>query len=474
MNPQSKNKSEVSFVSGFSEILSSSIEYSSVKNAVKTSALPMGVIGLSQVHKAHYISSLSEDMGEKCLVICPDEASAVKLAEDLNMFSAGAYHYPARDFNFRQTDSKSLDFEQKRLGVLCRILDGDYNYIVCSIEAAIQLTIPPHELKKHILKLTTETEITTHSIIKLLISAGYVRTEQVDGVGQFSLRGGILDIFAPGHSSPCRVEFWGDSVDSISLFDLETQRRTEVLSEINITPATEILFDSPEIMKEKLEEFLPTVKGKGSVKVKAAINEDIERLSHFMHIASPDRYLSLAYDGVASIFEYMEGKLTFVCESGNVKQRFNASSQLLLEDVRAAFEDGFLTKGLDTYALTWNEVLSEYSVGRTVFVDNLARGSFDVPVKNLVSVTAQQTSRWDGTLSYLLEDLEPAQRLGYTVVVMAGTEKSAKELAFDLETEGLKARFFPVIPAEFPKKTVSVIGGSVSGGIEYADRKSVV
>ena len=471
MNPQSKNKSEVSFVSGFSEILSSSIEYSSVKNAVKTSALPMGIIGLSQVHKAHYISSLSEDMGEKCLVICPDEASAVKLTEDLNMFSAGAYHYPARDFNFRQTDSKSLDFEQKRLGVLCRILDGDYNYIVCSIEAAIQLTIPPHELKKHILKLPTETETTTHSIIKLLISAGYVRTEQVDGVGQFSLRGGILDIFAPGHSSPCRVEFWGDSVDSISLFDLETQRRTEVLSEINITPATEILFDSPEIMKEKLEEFLPTVKGKGSVKVKAAINEDIERLSHFMHIASPDRYLSLAYDGVASIFEYMEGKLTFVCESGNVKQRFNASSQLLLEDVRAAFEDGFLTKGLDTYALTWNEVLSEYSDGRTVFVDNLARGSFDVPVKNLVSVTAQQTSRWDGTLSYLLEDLEPAQRLGYTVVVMAGTEKSAKELAFDLETEGLKARFFSVIPAEFPKKTVSVIGGSVSGGIEYAAEK---
>ena len=121
-------------MSGFSKILSSSIEYESIKNSVRTSALPMGVIGLSQVHKAHYISSLTEDLDEKALIICPDEASAVKLTEDLNVFSKGAYHYPARDFNFRQTDSKSLDFEQKRLGVLCRILDGDYNYIVISIK----------------------------------------------------------------------------------------------------------------------------------------------------------------------------------------------------------------------------------------------------------------------------------------------------------------------------------------------------
>ncbi len=458
-------------MSGFSEVLSSSTEYLTIKNALKSHTVPMGIIGLSQVHKAHYISSLMEDLSEKGLIICPDEASAVKLTEDLNSFSKGAHHYAARDFNFRVADTKSLDFEQKRLGVLCRILSGDYKFIVASIEAAIQLTIPPSELKKHILKLKNNMEITTHEIIKKLISSGYVRTEQVDGVGQFSLRGGIFDIFPPGHESPCRVEFWGDSIDSISHFDLSTQRRTDTLNEINITPATEILFDSPENMKKRLEEFLPTVKGKGSVKVKASINEDIERLSHYLHLTAPDRYLSLAYDGVASIFEYMEKRPIFVSESSNVKQRFNSASQLLLEDIRAAFEDGFLTKGIDTYALTWNEVLNEYENSKTVFIDNLARGSFDVPIKSLVSINAQQTSRWDGTLSYLLEDLEPMRRLGYTAVVMAGTGKSAKELAYDLETEGIKAFYFAVVPAEFPKGAVSVIEGSVSGGIEYANLK---
>ncbi len=458
-------------MSGFSKILSSSIEYSTIKDSVKTKKLPMGIIGLSQVHKAHYISSLVEDTGEKAVIICPDEASAVKLTEDLNSLSNGAYFYPARDFNFRAADSKSLDFEQKRLGVLSRILEREYNYIVCSIEAAIQLTIPPNELKKHILKLTGETEINLHFLIKKLTGAGYVRTEQVDGVGQFSLRGGILDVFPPGHLSPCRVEFWGDNVDSISHFDLQTQRRTDSLNEINITPATEVLFESNEDMKQKLLDFLPNVKGKGSVKVKESINEDIERLSHFLHLTAPDRYLSLAYDGIASIFEYVEGNMLFISESGNVKQRFNSASQLLSEDIRAAFEDGYLTKGIDTYSVSWNELLGEYEKGKTIFIDNLARGSFDVPVKSLVSINAQQTSRWDGTLSYLLEDLEPISRLGYTAVVMAGTAKSAKELAYDLETEGIKARFFPVVPAEFPKGIVSVIEGSVSGGIEYSSLK---
>ena len=212
-------------MSGFSKILSESIEYTTVKNAVESGGLPMGVIGLSQVHKAHYISSLTEDTGEKALIICPDEASAVKLTEDLNVFSSKAFHYPARDFNFRQTDSKSLDFEQRRLGVLCRILDGDYNFIVCSIEAAIQLTIPPEELKKHILKLTTETEMSTHSIIKLLISAGYSRTEQVDGVGQFPFAAEFLIFLLPVRLHPA---VWNSGATMWILFRFLTLKLSAV------------------------------------------------------------------------------------------------------------------------------------------------------------------------------------------------------------------------------------------------------
>ena len=461
-------------MSGFLKALSGKIEYESVRNAIASDRLPMGIIGLSQIHKAHYITSLCEQTGRKALVVCPDEGSASKLCEDLNSISEKALLYVAKDFTFRGADNKSHEYEQKRIDVLARIVSGDYRYVVCSVEAAVQLTLPVEELKKRTLVLKVGEEKSTHEIVNTLIAAGYVRTEQVEGVGQFALRGGILDLFAPGFSQPCRAEFWGDSIDSLSFFDIETQRRTDVIEEFSITPSTEVLFDSLEIMKEILTDFIGTVKGKGSVKAKQTIGEDIEKLEHFIHVGAPDKYLSLAYGELHTIFDYMKDDLLFVSESSAVKQKYNTFSALMNEDIKAMFTEGILTKGLDRYILTFSELLTRYEKGGAIFTDTLARGSFDVPVRELVSINARLLSRWDGTLSYLIDDLKPVIYNGYTVVVMAGTEKSAKELAYDLETEEIKAHYFPVVPSEFPKGTVSVISGSVSSGFEYPGDKFIL
>jgi len=455
-------------MSGFTKILKGSDEFEKILHSINNRRLPMGVIGLSQVHKAHYISALAEQIKDrKALIICHDEGTASKLCDDLNSFCGGAVLYPARDFSFRVSDNKSHEFEQKRLSALCRILDNDCRFVLCSIEAAVQFTLPPEELKKRSLTISVGDEIATHKIVNLLLSAGYSRTDLVEGVGQFSLRGGILDFFPPDSNEPCRIEFWGDSVDSMAHFDIESQRRTDVLKTAKLTPSTEVLFDSHEAMKQKLLDFIDTVKGKGSVKAKEKIREDIDSLEHFIGVGAPDKYLSLAYERTSTVFDYMENDLLFVCESGSVKQKFNTSSALLNEDIRTLFEEGILTKGIDTFALSWQDVLKSYENCGAIYVDSLARGSFDTPVKELVSINARQTSRWDGTLSYLIDDLKPCIQSGYTCVVLAGTEKSAKELAFDLETEDIRARYFPVVPSEFPKGFVSVVAGTLSSGIEY-------
>ncbi|MFI3142260.1 MAG: transcription-repair coupling factor, partial [Clostridia bacterium] len=144
---------------------------------------------------------------------------------------------------------------------------------------------------------------------------------------------------------------------------------------------------------------------------------------------------------------------------------------LFLQDLNLMVELGHITRGLDKFTLTWEEILKQYETRKAIFVDNLARGSFDIPVRELVSVSAGILSHWDGTLSYLLEDLEPVLRRGNTCVVMAGTAKSAKELEFSLESEDIKAHYFPVVPAEFPQNMVSVLASSVSTGFEYMSEK---
>lgn len=440
-------------------------------SAVKSGRLPMGFLGLSGVHKAHYISSVCSELDKKALIICPDEGQATKLVSDLNTFSSGAYLFPSRDFNFHSAESQSREFEQKRLGALMKIVTGEYNYIVCSSQAALQLTLPFDELERRSVKLSTGESVGLEKTVNALVAAGYVRSEQVDGIGQFALRGGILDFYPSHTQSPVRVEFWGDDVDSMTLFDIETQRKTDIIDKIEIIPATEILFDSRQTLIDKLEEFKENIKGKGSVNSKKHIEQDLEKLRGGVDLGSCDKYLTLAYEKAETVFDYCFSDLLFVSESFSCKTRAQDYIKRFNEDMKLFFEDGTLTKGLDRYNITFQDSLKYYEEMGTIYLDNLSRGSFDTPVRELISVKAQQNSNWDGTLSTLTDDIVPAMKRGYTCVVLAGTEKAAKELCYDLESADVKALYFALPPAEFPEKTVSVLAGGLSAGFEYTDLK---
>lgn len=454
-------------MTAFTEILKKSDEYKAVKSSIEKNRLPMGVIGLTGVHKAHYISSLCSELKRPALIICDTESTATKLCEDLNVFSSGAFVYPERMFHFRSDDVCSREYERKRLSVLSNILSGKAKYVLCCLESASQLTIPVSELEKRSLSLSSGMEISPSDVISRLISAGYTRSEQVDGIGQFSSRGGIIDFFPSDMTEPVRAEFWGDEIDSLSAFDTESQRRTGTLEEVKITPATEVIFDSREELCEKLTEFFKTVKGKGSQKAKQLINEDTARLQGGIDIPCVDKYISLAYENPGTLFDYMEGGLLFVCESSGVKQNFSAFSKLMTEDIKAMFEEGILTSGIDTFNLSFTRVLSLYEKMGAIYTDNLARGSFDTPVKELVSVTAGTSPAWDGTLSYLYEDVVPLLRKSHTCVIMSGTAKNGKELQYDLAESGIKAQFYEEIPEVFSNKSINILPGSFSSGFEY-------
>ncbi len=454
-------------MSAFTALLRQSREYNAVCDALQNRRTPLGVLGLSGVHKAHWITALCESLARPALVLCPDENAASRLRDDLCAFGCTAALYPARDFHFRTSDSASHEYEQTRIGVLWALQSGAVQVVVSTAQAACQLTLPRQALRSATAVLREGEACDIEQTVQTLLRAGYARVEQVDFSGQFSRRGGILDVFPPHANKPLRIEFWGDTVDAIASFDPETQRRDERLAEVTLTPATEVLFESDEALLQKLEAFSAAFKGKGSVKAKTMLAQDIETLRSGVRLPCVDRYLALAYDKPESLFDYAADALLFVCETAGVRQRMDGAQKLLLEEVRLMAEEGCLCKGLEPFSLTTAQLLARYTDPGAVFLDNLARGSFDVPVKALASVEAVGGAPWDGTLSYLLEDLQPALQKNSTVVVAAGTEKSAKELAYDLETEGVPAQYFSVVPAEFLRGRVNVIPGVFSGAFSY-------
>ena len=459
-------------MSCFSNILKNAPEFRSIVSGIRANRLPMGVLGLSHIHKAHLITSLVETTGRNAIVLAPDEAQATRLTEDLCGFGMRALHYPARDLMLRSTESSSREYEHLRLRVLEHMRTGACDVVVCSVEAALQLTMPPDEFARRCFTLQSDEDFGMEALRDALLLAGYTASAQVDGEGQFSARGGIVDFFPPGSEYPCRCEFFGDTIDSLAYFETDTQRRTEALKSITVTPANEVLCDSAEKLCGKLTEFAAGIHGKGAVKARESIHADIDRIRSGLRLSSLDRYMPLLYREGATLFDYTDAPLLFVSESFSVRERAEACLELFYEETKALLEEGTLCAGLDRYMLSLDELFIQYEVFGAVYLDNLPRGTFDTPVQNLLTMNARQQSPWNGSYNVLLDDIEPTyKKVNWTTVVFGGTPKAAKSLSLDLEADGYRCMYYPVRPAEFMPGQISVIPGSVSTGFEYPQER---
>ena len=452
----------------FSRVLSPCAEFDSLLKLIEKDTYPACIVGLSHIHKAHWVSSLCQKTGKTALLLTADDASAVRVANDINAFFGGeekALVYTQKDFCFRTEQVSSREYEHKRLSTLGRILSGDATIVVSSISAAVQNTIPPEIYRERTLTVELGKEYDIKDLARAFVSAGYSRREQVDGTCQFAIRAGIVDIFPPDSKSPMRIEFWGDEIDSIAYFDLDTQRRGDPVNSIKITPAQEAVFPSCEELANKISDFANSLKAKNE-KAKELLFADAKKLSDGCELNCYDKYLPIIYNTPATLFDYMTDSLLFISEFASVKENSRNSDKIMGEDIRILFEEGVLCSGLDKYALDFTDFIDICCDAKCIIMDTFARSINDLPLKNLLSVDAIQLSAWSGEQKLLLEDLNDLIARRYCVAVAAGTEKSAWTLLEDLKNAG--------IPCEFAKEIrnltlgkVFVMAGSFSGGLEY-------
>lgn len=434
--------------------------------------LPALVTGVSHIHKAHFLCALIREYPGS-LIIAESEGEAQRLCSDINAMNGGetALLYPARELVPGNYEAASREYEHKRIYALSSLLDGKCGAVVCSAEAAAQLTIPPEELKKRTVTLEAGGECSQEELVARLISAGYSRTDMIEGAGQFSVRGGIVDIFPPSSPAPCRVEFWGDSVDGISRFDTETQRRTEGLDKIDISPASETLFDSTEELCGKIEELAGKLRGKKAEDIRGSLMSDVKKMRGGITLRSVDRYFPLCYGGETTVFDYTDK--VFVCENSTLKESFRAVSLQHSEDLKILVDECRICKGLDRFMLSKSELYSLIETRAMVYFDTFVRGG-GLELGTIINVRrAVQTSPWGGEYKLLEEELDRYLSEGFGCLVFAGTEKGARNLTADLRDDGFLADYTenPEKPVE---KRVLVTAGTISAGFEYFEDKLAV
>ena len=312
-------------MSCFSGVLNQSDAFASLNRAWTTGSRPVGAVGLSETGKALVLHALYEQQKKPLLVLTPDEASAVKLTEDLRTLQGDVLLYPAREMNFVQVAGASHEYELLRLDVLSRMAAGAYTAVVAPVAAACQLTMPPAELLGRTRTVNVGDDVPPGQLVQALVAAGYVRYDQVDGTSQFALRGGILDIFPPGRTEPVRLEFWGDTIESMTAFDLATQRRTEALNSLRITPSAEVLFADVEKTAKAIEALAAGLRGKAT-KAREKLLTDADTLRKTGTLPCKDKYLPLVYQS-NGLFDYCNGLLA-VCDSAKVKEKCNNANRL--------------------------------------------------------------------------------------------------------------------------------------------------
>ncbi len=434
--------------------------------------LPALVTGVSHIHKAHFLCALLREYSS-ALIIAESEGEAQRLCTDINAMNGGetALLYPARELVLGNYEAASREYEHKRIYALSAMMNGKCGAVVCSAEAAAQLTIPKKELQKRTITLESGGECSQEELVARLISAGYSRADMIEGAGQFSVRGGIVDIFPPSSPAPCRVEFWGDSIDGISRFDTETQRRTEALDKIDISPASETLFDSVDDLCGKIEELAGKLRGKKAEEIRGSLMADVKKMRGGITLRSLDRYFPLCYDEETTVFDYCDR--VFVCENSTLKESFRAVSLQHSEDMKILVDEGRICKGIDRFMLSKSELYSLIGSRAMVYFDTFVRGG-GLELGTIINVSgAVQTSPWSGEYKLLEEELDRYLAEGFGCLVFAGTEKGARNLTADLRDDGFLADYSenPERPVE---KRVLVTAGTISAGFEYFEDKLAV
>ena len=449
-------------------------EYRSLLAAIDNGACPAAFSGLSAVHRAHFAAGIRQELNRPVVVVCADEGEAERMARDLAALSGEEVRtLSAREFTFHNAAVVSRQYEHRRLSTLRALAAGECPLLVCTVESILQRTIPKTLLTQAAQVLRMGERHDLGELAGTLAAAGYTRCEQVEGVGQFALRGGILDFFSPAHPKPVRVEFFGDEIDAMGLFDPDTQRRIENLGAAEILPAAEVL---PQFtpggyggLLEGLDRLISQAKRrKGSETLVQTLEEDRERLSASTAFPAMDRYIALIYPVMATAADYFpEDAVVVLSESPRVAERGKSYLWQLGEDAKALMERGELAGELADFARTFEELTEVLADWPVCYLDAFTSSRYPQRPRTLLNLLTKQLPSYGASLETAVSDLAHYVSDGFRTVVLVSSEQRALNLqALLREQKMTTAVDFQLHELPGYGKAVIAVGG-LTAGMEY-------
>ncbi len=333
-------------------------EYNNLAEALGKGRGPLQVTGTLDSQKVHLMHQLGRDQGNTWnLVVTYDDSRAKEIYEDFRNFTRDVWLYPAKDLLFYSADIHGNLMTRQRIQVLRHLMEGRGGVVVTTMDGLMDHLLPLESLKAQALTVENGQVIDLEDWRKRLTVMGYERVAQVDGMGQFSIRGGIVDLFPLTEDVPVRIELWDDEVDSIRTFDVESQRSVEQLEQAVIYPATEVILSGNwkekgiRRLREEEKAYEKTLrnqhKPEEAHRIKSIIGELCDGLEQGWKTGGLDGYIRYFCPDTVSFLEYFpkDESVIFLDEPGRLKEKGESVELEFRESMVHRLEKGYLLPG---------------------------------------------------------------------------------------------------------------------------------
>ena len=436
------------------------------------------ISGCADAQKAQMLCGQGEDYPYK-LVLTFSDVKAKELYEDYSFFDKNTILFPAKDYIFFQADIRGQEMTKERICCYRRILEKEPLTIVTTVDALLAPCLPLQMLEENCITISAESIVEEEAVAMKLVKMGYEKTYQVEEPGQFSVRGGIIDIYDLTEENPYRIELWGDEVESIRRFDVLSQRSVEALRTVTIYPATEMILtkqqklDGLKAIEAEAKQAAETLKKENKLeeahRVKVQTEQLREQMEEFGVMANLDSYMKYFCPQLVSFLSLFpkDELLVTLDEPLHGKEHLNAVELEFRESMEHRLEKGYALPGQAALLYTADQVWAMLTGQRLLLLSVLDSNLPFLKVEERYYADARAVNSFQNSFEILLENLRRYHKNRYRVILLSPSRTRAKRLAEDICANELTAFYSEDTERVLQNGEIMVMHGQISKGFEY-------
>ena len=448
---------------------------------IKSNKYPININGLSDSGKSYSIFGIYDNVNSPMVILTHSDMEAKNIYEDLSFYTNDVYYFPAKEVVFYNIDAISGDLRWARLKVIKEILNSSNKIIVTSIDSLTSVYTPKELFIEYNITLNVDDDVDFKELSRKLLECGYERVEAVEGKGEFSLRGGILDVFPPTSTYPYRIELFGDTIDSIRTFNTESQRSIEKVDSMEIFPAKEVILSEEALNRGKsnilkeLEEVRANDKADKEriQKLEALITANMESLTETLTFETVDSYLPYFYEKTDSFFDYMKDYIYVVDEVKKCEGKLDSCYYEFKENYEAFLQRGGILPSQSNLLISKEELIERLESNAVITLDVFKTNSNILNPFKSYELKGITLNSYQGQLDLLIEDIKAKKANGYKTVILSGTRPRGERLVNTLRDREIESSYRDDIKSiEFGEVVITF--GNLLKGFEYPDLKICV